>query len=217
MRLYVSNRNRIYWSNPVLEDWRTFTASVENAVALAWDSVENMVYWSDIKEKSIFKANPMGANKTAVIASGLDVTEGLAVDWIGRNLYWVDSSLKTLEMASLSPPNHRTVLFNQNMSQPRGLALDPRPDQCLMFWTDWGNNPRVERASMDGTDRRTIVSTKIFWPNALVLDLPTKRVYFADSKLDYIDFVNYDGTGRVQVMASDKVTRDLDVLSVFSE
>lgn len=55
--------------------------------------------------------------------------------------------------------------------------------------------PRIERAYMDGSDRHILVDTKIYWPNTIALDLTTNRVYFADSKLDYIDFVNYDGTG----------------------
>lgn len=61
-----------------------------------------------------------------LINSGLDVTEGIAIDWIARNVYWVDSSLNTIEVASLTSPNHRTVLINANVSQPRGLAVDPR-------------------------------------------------------------------------------------------
>ena len=52
---------------------------------------------------------------------------------------------------------------------------------------------------MDGSDRSVIVDTKIYWPNTIALDFTTDRVYFADSKLDYIDFVSYDGTGRTQV------------------
>ena len=54
---------------------------------------------------------------------------------------------------------------------------------------------------MDGTDRRIIVSTKIYWPNAIALDYTTNRVYFADSKLDYIDYVNYDGSGKRRTSA----------------
>lgn len=38
---------------------------------------------------------------TVFISEGLDVTEGIALDWIARNLYWVDSSLNTIEVASL--------------------------------------------------------------------------------------------------------------------
>lgn len=74
-----------------------------------------------------------------------------------------------------------------------------------MFWSEWGANPRIERAGMDGSDRMQIVTTKIFWPNGLTLDIPTQRVYFADSKLDFIDFCNYDGTGRQQVLSGSHV------------
>lgn len=75
----------------------------------------------------------------------------------------------------------------------------------VMFWTDWGENPRLESCGMDGTLRKVIVSTKIFWPNGLTLDIPNKRIYFADSKLDYIDFCNYDGSDRHQVLAKNHV------------
>ena len=30
------------------------------------------------------------------------------------------------------------ILVNQNITQPRGLALDPSPDARWLFWTDWG-------------------------------------------------------------------------------
>lgn len=79
------------------------------------------------------------------------------------------------------------------------------PSTNLMFWSDWGQNPRIERADMDGAMRRVIVSTKIYWPNGLALDYTTHRVYFADAYLKYIDYCDYDGNNRHQVMASDMV------------
>ena len=69
----------------------------------------------------------------------------------------------------------------------------------FLFWSDWGSRPRIERAGLDGSNRTVIIKAKIYWPNGLTLDIPNQRVYFADSKLDYIDFCNYDGTGRQQV------------------
>jgi low density lipoprotein-related protein 2 len=96
------------------------------------------------------------------LGQGLDITEGIAVDWVGRNLYWVDSSLNTIEVGSLEKPGVRTVLLHENIDQPRGLAVDPR--LALMFWTDWGQNPHIERANMDGSNRQIIVNTKIYWP-----------------------------------------------------
>ena len=124
----------------------------------------------------------------------------MAYDWVGKNIYWLDSRLNTIEVAKENG-THRMILVNQNISQPRGLTLDPSPDAKWLFWTDWGENPRIERIGMDGSSRQAIITTKIYWPNGLALDIPTKRVYFADSKLDFIDFCNYDGTGRQQVVA----------------
>lgn len=74
-----------------------------------------------------------------------------------------------------------------------------------MFWSDWGQNPRIEQASMDGFGRRAIVTSKVYWPNGLTLDYPTRRIYFADAYLKYIDYCDYDGKNRQQVFASDLV------------
>ena len=88
--------------------------------------------------------------------------------------------------------------------------------QHLIF-TFSGEYPRIERIGMDGTHRSTIISTKIYWPNGLTLDIPSKRVYFADSKLDFIDFCNYDGTGRQQVIANNHYLLHPHSLAVFED
>ena len=75
-----------------------------------------------------------------------------------------------------------------------------------LFWTDWGQHPRIESAGMDGSDRKVIVSDKIYWPNGLTLDKPARRLYFADARLDFIAFCNYDGSGRTQLIANDHVS-----------
>ena len=49
-----------------------------------------------------------------------------------------------------------------------------------MFWSDWGSHPRIERASMDGSQRTVIVQEKIYWPNGLALDYPNRLLYFMD-------------------------------------
>ena len=60
---------------------------------------------------------------------------------------------------------------------------------------------------MCGCDRTTIISTKLYWPNGLSIDYPSKRLYFADARLDYIEFCDYDGNNRHQVIASDHVSK----------
>lgn len=71
-----------------------------------------------------------------------------------------------------------------------------------MYWTDWGTNPKIERAGMDGAHRQTIVSYEVKWPNGLTLDLVKKRVYWVDAKLNVISSCNYDGSGRRVILYS---------------
>ena len=40
-----------------------------------------------------------------------------------------------------------------------------------MYWTDWSPQSRIEKAGMDGSNRRVIVDTgQGGWPNGLTVD-----------------------------------------------
>uniref|UniRef100_A0A182SX29 EGF-like domain-containing protein n=1 Tax=Anopheles maculatus TaxID=74869 RepID=A0A182SX29_9DIPT len=188
---------------------------VENVVATASNMHTGTIFWSDMKLKKISRLD-RGMEPQEIITTGLDLVEGLAYDWIGQNLYWLDSKLNTIEVAHENGTN-RLVLVRENITQPRGMCLDPSPNAKWLFWTDWGENPRIERIGMDGTMRETIISTKIYWPNGLTLDVATQRVYFADSKLDFIDFCYYNGTGRQQVLAASHYLLHAHSLSLFED
>ncbi|XP_015909717.1 low-density lipoprotein receptor-related protein 2 isoform X1 [Parasteatoda tepidariorum] len=213
--LVISNRRSILVANLNTTTLERVPVRVENVVATASEMSTGTIYWSDMVLKKVFRL-VKGGEPEIVVGSGVDLVEGLAVDWIGKNLYWVDSRLKTLDVSTLNGEHH-IVLLNENISQPRGLSIDPSEKARIMFWTDWGENPRIESCGMDGTLRRTIVHTKIFWPNGLTIDIPTKRVYFADSKLDYIDFCNYDGSGRQQVLARNHYLLHPHSLTIFED
>lgn len=49
---------------------------------------------------------------------------------------------------------------------------------------------------MDGTNRSTLVQSKIKWPLGLALDAPARRLYWCDSKLRRVDSVTLDGRDR---------------------
>ena len=50
-----------------------------------------------------------------------------------------------------------------------------------MFWTDWGEDPKIERAWMNGEDRRVIVDTGMGWPNGIAVDKERARLYWNDA------------------------------------
>ncbi|XP_029461540.1 low-density lipoprotein receptor-related protein 2 isoform X2 [Rhinatrema bivittatum] len=216
--LLVASRNQIVADNITTQAHNIYSLVRDgrNIVAIDFDSVSNRIYWSDTTQDKIWSAFQNGTDRTVVFDSGVTVTESLAVDWVGRNLYWTDYILETIEVSRLDG-THRTVLISENVTNPRGLVLDPRTDAHVMFWTDWGKNPRIEKASMDGRMRTVIISDKIYWPNGLAIDYPNKLLYFADAYLDYIDFCDYNGNNRRQVLASDLVLQHPHAITLFED
>ncbi|XP_043497943.1 low-density lipoprotein receptor-related protein 2 isoform X2 [Polistes fuscatus] len=213
--LIISNRHTILVADLQEQALERVPINVENVVATSSNMHTGTIFWSDMKLKKISRLE-RGSDPQDVISTGLDLVEGLAYDWIGQNLYWLDSKLNTIEVAK-ETGERRMVLVKENITQPRGMCLDPSPEARWLFWTDWGENPRIERIGMDGTNRSTIISTKIYWPNGLALDIANKRVYFADSKLDFIDTCLYDGSKRIQVLASSHYLLHPHSLTLFED
>uniref|UniRef100_A0A8C2DL15 Low density lipoprotein receptor-related protein 2a n=1 Tax=Cyprinus carpio TaxID=7962 RepID=A0A8C2DL15_CYPCA len=216
--LLVASRNQIV-SDDILAQpniIRSLVRDGRNIVAVDFDSVTERIYWSDTTQDRIWSAHKNGSDRTLIFDSGVTVTESLAVDWVGRNLYWTDYILETIEVSKLDG-SHRAVLISENVTNPRGLVVDPRNNTHLMFWTDWGRNPRIERASMDGKLRTTIISSKLYWPNGLTIDYPNNLLYFADAYLDFIDYCDYDGKNRKQVLASDLVLQHPHAITIFED
>ena len=69
-----------------------------------------------------------------------------------------------------------------------------------MYWTDWGKDPKIERAALDGSQRITLVDTSVAWPNGLTIDHFSRKIYWADAKLDKIEVINLDGSSRRVVL-----------------
>lgn len=50
--------------------------------------------------------------------------DGIAVDWIGRHVYWTDDDKDTIEVARLSG-EYRTTLIRTGLDKPRDIVVDP--------------------------------------------------------------------------------------------
>ncbi|XP_031616659.1 prolow-density lipoprotein receptor-related protein 1 isoform X3 [Contarinia nasturtii] len=192
---------------------KKFYASLRNTIAIDFllDNDTMQIFWTDVIDDKIYRGTLLGdviRNIDVVVHSGLLTAEGLAVDWIGYNLYWVDSNLDQIEVAQINGLYRRTLIAGE-MDSPRALALDPR--EGLLFWTDWDkSNPRIERCSMAGEYRQTIIEVDKSlggWPNGLTLDYAQKRIYYIDAHSDSIHTTNYDGSDHHLVI------RDQETLS----
>eukprot|EP00063_Salmo_salar_P032241 XP_014007076.1 PREDICTED: low-density lipoprotein receptor-related protein 1B-like [Salmo salar] len=185
-------------------DYSLLVPGLRNTIALDFHFNQSRLYWTDVVEDKIYRGKLLdSAGVTGievVVQHGLATPEGLAVDWIARNLYWIDSNLDQIEVAKLNG-KLRTTLIAGGMEHPRAIALDP--EQGIIFWTDWDATfPRIEAASMSGGGRHVVFRDMEIgaWPNGLTLDLMEKRVVWTDARSDAIFSALYDGTGVIEIL-----------------
>ena len=59
-----------------------------------------------------------------IVSTEVDHPDGIAVDWVARNLYWTDTGTDRIEVARLNGTSRR-VLISERLDEPRSIALDP--------------------------------------------------------------------------------------------
>ncbi|XP_071101709.1 prolow-density lipoprotein receptor-related protein 1-like isoform X1 [Haliotis cracherodii] len=211
--------NRYYIRNVTVTGGSTqiLTDKLFNSVAIDYDWKDKFIYWSDITSvnssinRMSFDKN--ASNKTEILHSTtVRNPDGIAVDWIGRNLYWCDKTTDTIEVSKLNG-SFRKVLLREGLQEPRGL--DVFPARGYLYFTDWGDTPHISRIWMDGTNRQTIIKEHLAWPNALTIDYITEKIYWADGSLDYIGMANLDGSHRRIVVRDNTVVPHVFALATF--
>lgn len=184
--------------------------------SLAFHVTSQTMFWVNSAKRKIFRANVNGTSSTVIVDGGIVSVTSLAIDWIAQNLYWTDAGLDKIDVASLDG-TFRAPLITDNITDPMSIAVDPRPGIRRLFWSSLGQQPRIETALLDGSERRALPIDKLFQPIALTLDLPTKHLYFTDARAHFIKFCNYDGTGCHVVVSGETVVLEPRGIAVFED
>ncbi|RXM28322.1 Low-density lipoprotein receptor-related protein 1B [Acipenser ruthenus] len=122
------------------------------------------------------------------------VPSALAVDWIGKNLYWCDTERKSVEVSKANGL-YPTILVSSGLKNPKDLALDTQAG--YVYWIDCCESPHIGRVGMDGTYQSVVIDTEVSRPVALTIDYINRRLYWADE--NHILFSNMDGSNRQKV------------------
>jgi low density lipoprotein receptor-related protein 5/6 len=64
------------------------------------------------------------SGEEAIIRTDVDHPDGIAVDWIARNLYWTDTGTDQIEVARLNGTSRKVLIFD-DLDEPRAIVLDP--------------------------------------------------------------------------------------------
>lgn len=87
------------------------------------------------------------------------------------------------------------IAYGQLSASALELRLSA-PGDCAvryMYWSDWGSEPHIGRAGMDGSNAGPLISRRLGWPNALAVDREGARLFWADAREDYIGVADLNG------------------------
>lgn len=91
---------------------------------LDYDPVEGRIYWADDELRLIRRAFLNGSQVETIVSTELYHPDGVAVDWLSRNLYFTDAGTDRIEVVRLDGSARKT-LINEGLEKPRAIVLHP--------------------------------------------------------------------------------------------
>ena len=86
--------------------------------------MDQHIYFGEHTLGRIYRSNYDGTSKT-LIMDGVKNVEGVAIDWIGRKLYWTTYKSQTIEVSTLDGKYRKVLINTGRLQKPRGMAVDP--------------------------------------------------------------------------------------------
>ena len=96
----------------------------QGVLAIDVDYATNDTYWIDGITNKIYRTHFEGGSSEVIIGSGLVQPTTLAIDWIGRLLFWADSSTRRIEVSNLDGRNRKVLFYGSIVDGVTSIALD---------------------------------------------------------------------------------------------
>ncbi|KAL4830050.1 hypothetical protein H8958_013925 [Nasalis larvatus] len=115
---------RISLDTPDFTDIVLQVDDIRHAIAIDYDPLEGYVYWTDDEVRAIRRAYLDGSGAQTLVNTEINDPDGIAVDWVARNLYWTDTGTDRIEVTRLNGTS-RKILVSEDLDEPRAIALHP--------------------------------------------------------------------------------------------
>ncbi|XP_070598247.1 very low-density lipoprotein receptor-like [Erythrolamprus reginae] len=161
--------------------------------SIDYDFVSETVFWMNLNADSINWID-MQTKEKGILIKGIK-SDGIAVDWLGRNLYWTDGISGQILATWLNTtwkgnPVYTVVL--EDLEQPRSLILHPL--DRFMYWCEIGVESIIKKAGMDGSNKEVLIDNGLGWPTSLAIDFLSWRIFWSDDKFHSIGSAFLDGS-----------------------
>ena len=98
------------------------SSNISRPVAVDYDPVKGQMYWADVTLELVARAFPNGSSVQVIAYSNVGTPAGLAVDYVGRNIYWTDERSGRIEVARLDGASRRSLI--SNIKKPGAILLN---------------------------------------------------------------------------------------------
>lgn len=114
----------------------------------------------------------------------------LAVDWIAKRLYIIDSLDNHIYSTNLDGGERIKITD----TGPNPLDIVVEPSSRVMIWSTLDNG--IISDSLDGSNKQTLILHGVEWPTSLCIDYPTQRLYWADQRKGTVETSLLNGMDR---------------------
>ncbi|KAG8174493.1 hypothetical protein JTE90_006651 [Oedothorax gibbosus] len=189
----------------------TKTAVVESveSFGIAVDWLSDLVYWTNIQEKSVEVAKLDGSERRTVIKreEGAEL-KIIVLHPVEGILFWTDvGSSKKIERCDVDGTN-RIVIASESLRHPEGLSIDIYGR--TIYWLD-RELQNLNKAKFDGTQRRVIYSSGEPL-HSYFLDVDHHYLYWASGEI-VSAIKKENGSDLVKIRTASRYYRGMKVFS----
>lgn len=192
--MIYSSRNLIGRFLPDVNDCPDIILRVQglkNIRSIEFDPITQHIYWIDGRSFAIRKALENKTHASVVVAGGSGHTFDLALDPIGRLLFWSCATHDAINITRLDNISNVGVVVKGEGEKPRYIAV--HSEMRLLVWTDIGGTSKILLSKMNGKERR-IIASNLESPSSLTIDTVTNRIYWLHGK--HIELADITGANR---------------------
>jgi hypothetical protein len=202
----------------------TITNSTSFPADVRLDLGSELFYWCDQTRNRIQRATLDGASVIDVITNAAPTGPYfMDLDVPAGKIYWGDFGGGSIFRANLDGSARETLLTGNNMT--RGVRLDPR--ERMLYWIN-RDDKKVHRCPLSAFTGGTIslthpavqtLYTNLDTPHGLALDIPARKIYWADTGTNpgsgvggqAVSRGDFDGSMPMEVLATGTEPWDVDI------
>ncbi|XP_022159925.1 low-density lipoprotein receptor-related protein 2-like isoform X2 [Myzus persicae] len=174
------------------ESIRPMLTSSMGYVSFDFDAHDRYIYYTEVLDDSvIYKIHINEMDREIVLSSEAERVVHLSVDWVTKNLYYIDAIEGTLNVLSTrNVTNKRVLLQNFRIGRP---VL--HPNKGYIFFSENG----VSRVNMDGSNLINFKYPSSHFKKGLAVDFAMDRLYWCDEHDSVVYHSNLDLTDVISI------------------